>query len=328
MNEFDIIERFVGKVGEIGESPLLGPGDDAALWDLSPDEVEAVSVDLLVEDVHFRNRYCTPSEIGYKSIVVNLSDLAAMGARPRYGLIGLALRKDDSQAWIEGFSEGVLEACKAFGFSIVGGDLTASPGPAMISVTAVGCQKKGKSLLRSGASVGDDIWVVGWLGLSRAALENLEKGGERREIPQVCLDGYFYPVPKLKEGQWLAEEGLASAAIDVSDGLLGDLAHILERSGVGAEIEVSKIPIHHDLLQYFSGDREKAEAYSLNGGEDYALVFTASGEKRQKILNEWSEISSEPLHRIGKIVAGKGECLVLSNGSTSVPSSEGFDHFR
>ena len=327
MNEFEIIERFVGKVGEGGESPLLGPGDDAALWDLAPDEVEAVSVDLLVEDVHFRNRYCSPSEIGYKSIVVNLSDLAAMGARPRFGLIGLALRKDDSQAWIEGFSEGVREACQAFGFSIVGGDLTGSPGPTMISVTAVGGQKKGKVLLRSGAAVGDDIWVAGWLGLSRAALENLEQGRERREIPKACLDGYFHSVPKLKEGLWLAEEGLASAAIDVSDGLLGDLAHILERSGVGAEIEVSNIPVHADLLQYFSGDREKAEGYALNGGEDYALAFTASVEKRQKILKEWPEISSEPLHRIGRIVVGEG-CSVLSNGSILRKSSGGFDHFK
>ena len=328
MNEFERIAFFVDCLGHPGEKPVLGSGDDAALWKLLPGEVEAASVDLLVEDVHFRRSYCTASEIGYKAIAVNVSDLAAMGARPRFGLVGLAVPKNLSTEWIESFADGIREACERYKFTIVGGDLTGSPGPIMISITAIGAQQDGKALLRSGAQAGDDLWVAGWLGLSRVALEALEVGKERRDISKACLEAYLRPEAKVEEGMWLAEEGLATSAIDISDGLLGDLSHILERSGTGAKIEVARLPLHSEMVTFFSGVVEKAREFSLRGGEDYALLFTVPGKFRNVLRKKWEKRFSCPLHRIGKMKDQKGFVLIDENGVTLACEKEGYDHFK
>lgn len=287
----------------------MGIGDDCAL--LRPDAgLElAVTTDMLVEGRHFLPG-ADPEALGHKALAVNLSDLAAMGAAPRWATLGLALPAADER-WLAGFAQGFFALAERFGVDLVGGDTTRSP-LLTITITALGEVPSGVAMYRAGARPGDDIWVSGELGGAALALAH-------PEIAAVA-DRLNRPEPRVELGERL--RGLARAAIDVSDGLAGDLGHILERSQVGAVVEYARLPKPAAFEKFRDLERDCV----LSGGDDYELVFTAGQPQRADIEALGRELKI-PLARIGAIQPGAPKLVVLDAAGKPMTYRGGFDHF-
>jgi len=305
--EFDLIARHFTRPAA---NAVLGVGDDAALLVPTPGCELAVSTDMLLSGRHFFAD-ADPESLGHKALAVNLSDLAAMGAQPRWALLALALPEADD-AWLAAFARGLYALAEAHGVSLVGGDTTR--GPLNISITVLGEVKSGRALRRDAAQIGDDIWLSGPVGGAALALKHLNGAIDLGKYAAACLQRLHRPTPQLVLGQSLV--GLAHAAIDISDGLLADLGHILDRYGVGAEIVLHDMP----LDAAFGAFPHLIQRCALAGGDDYELCFTAPPEHRARI---------EPLgaHRIGRITAAPGCRLRGADGALSLCELQGFDHF-
>ena len=326
MGEFDLIARYFTRPARPDGAVALGVGDDCALLAPAPGMQLAVSSDMLVEGRHFFAG-TDPERLGHKALAVNLSDLAACGARPLAFTLALALPQVDA-AWLEGFSRGLLQLADTHGCELVGGDTT--QGPLNICITVFGEVPAGQALLRSGARPGDDIYVSGTLGDARLALEALQG---HITLPADVLAAarlrLEQPTPRVALGQAL--RGVASSALDVSDGLLGDLGHILRASGTGACIDTS---ITTDLIASSAlpisargqFDPELLHQCTLAGGDDYELAFTAPVARRAAVAAA-ALASSTPVTRIGRIEAGPGLRLVDAQGQPVVQRYASFDHF-
>ncbi|MDB5900673.1 MAG: thiL [Ramlibacter sp.] len=318
MREFDLIKRFFER--PVRRSPL-GVGDDCALLQPRPGMQLAVSTDLLVEGRHFVSTV-DPARLGHKALAVNLSDLAACGAQPLAFTLSLALPQVD-QAWLAGFAHGLFALADAHGCELVGGDTTR--GPLAINITIFGEVPAGTALLRSGAQAGDDLWVSGTLGDARLALEAFRGTVSLpQEVFAAARLRLEQPEPRVALGQAL--RGLASAAIDVSDGLLGDLAHVLERSQVGATIETAcarRLLAASGGLQLEAG---QLQDLVFAGGDDYELAFTAPATRRAEVETAGAR-SQTPVTRIGRIDAEPGLRLVDAQGQPVTRRFAGFDHF-
>ncbi|HKB61156.1 MAG TPA: thiamine-phosphate kinase [Gallionellaceae bacterium] len=321
MPEFDLIQRYFTRPAPGVE---LGVGDDAALLRIAPELELAVSTDMLVQGTHFFPG-ADPRLLGHKALAVNLSDMAAMGAKPRWALLALSLPAEDS-AWLQAFSEGFFALAVAHGVALIGGDTTR--GPLNLCVTILGEAPKGAALRRSGARPGDDIWVSGTLGEAALALAHLRG---QIVLPaselEVCARRLHQPQPRVALG--LALRGLAGGAIDISDGLLADLGHILEQSGAGARLEVGALPVPPLLragLAATAPERELARHCALAGGDDYELCFTAAPAQRTEIAALAARLSC-PLQRIGSITAGGGCELRDTDGAILQMKETGYDHF-
>jgi thiamine-monophosphate kinase len=291
-------------------------GDDAALLQPTAGKVLAVSTDMLVSGTHFFPD-ADPFLLGHKTLAVNLSDLAAMGAAPRWATLALSLPAAD-EAWLERFSAGFFALAQRHGVDLVGGDTTR--GPLNLCVTIFGEVPPQQALRRSGAQVGDDIWVSGTLGDAALALAHLQgcivlSDGELA----ACEQRLHQPQPRIELG--LALRGIAHSAIDVSDGLLADLGHILECSNVGAEIDFAMLPVSQVLRL------RSQQKLALHGGDDYELCFTAPAERAVEV-HAIAERLGLPLTRIGKIVAGRGCIVQDASGNPLHIETEGYDHFR
>jgi thiamine-monophosphate kinase len=298
-SEFDLIRKYFDRPAP---SAVLGVGDDAALLRPSAGMELAVSTDLLLEGRHFRPG-ADARKLGHKSLAVNLSDMAAMGAAPRWATLALALPAAD-EAWLEAFARGFFELAARFGVELVGGDTTR--GPRSICVTILGEVPQGLALFRAGAAPGDDIWVSGELGGAAFALAHPDNAAAAARLDT--------PEPRVELGERL--RGIANAAIDVSDGFAQDLGHILERSGVGAVVDFDRLPA-------FPG----CEAQQvLAGGDDYELVFTARQERRAEIEALAAELPLA-LSRVGSIQRGEPKLRVLDAQRAPIAVAGGFDHF-
>jgi thiamine-monophosphate kinase len=286
-------------------------GDDCAL--LRPDAgLElAVTTDMLVEGRHFLPG-ADPAALGHKALAVNLSDLAAMGAAPRWALLAISLPRVD-EAWLEAFAEGFFGLAGRHGVDLVGGDTTRAP-LTTIAVTALGEVPAGLALFRAGARPGDDIWVSGELGGAALALVHPEIAEAAQRLHR--------PEPRVELGERL--RGLAHAAIDVSDGLAGDLMHVLTRSGVAATVNYAQVPRAAAFRQL--GNPELEKDCVLSGGDDYELLFTAAAERRGDLAALARELRI-PLSRIGSIVRGEPKLAVLDESGRPLPYRGGFDHF-
>ena len=317
LSEFDLISRYFTRAPR---HTTLAVGDDAALFSVSPGCELAASADMLVEGVHFFPDV-DPQALGHKALAVNLSDLAAMGAAPRWTMLSLALPDVDTQ-WLEGFSRGFFALADKHGVDLIGGDTTR--GPLNISVQIMGEVRRGKALRRDGAKIGDDIWVSGQLGDAAAAVAH-RRGELTLEPPAFdrCRLRLDWPTPRVALGLELS--ALAHSAIDVSDGLVGDLAHICERSGVGAEVGYPAVPCSLDLLPL--RDHAPVMRAVLAGGDDYELCFTAAPERAAgiKALSMTLDIA---LTRIGRIVEGNAVTVFDAAGRPLPVKDKGFDHFR
>lgn len=318
MREFDVIQRFFTRPTP---GSVLGVGDDAALLRVNDAMQLAVSSDMLVCGTHFFPD-ADPLLLGHKTLAVNLSDLAAMGALPRWAVLSLSLPQVD-EAWLEKFSAGFFALADEHGVELVGGDTTR--GELNLCVTIMGEVPQGKALRRDGAQLDDDIWVSGSLGNAALGLAHLQG---KINLPDAgradSLAALHQPRPRVALG--LALRGIAHSAIDISDGLLADLGHILQRSQAGADIHFADIPSFSRGNHDDTHERLLAHCV-LSGGDDYELCFTASARQRAAIAGIAAQLDL-PLTRIGKIVAGC-ECVVRDGqGNPINVEAEGYDHFR
>lgn len=314
--EFDLIRRYFQRPQLQSAVPMvLGPGDDCALLDVPSNQQLAVSADSLVAGVHFLPDM--PSKrIAQRCLAANLSDLAAMGAKPAWFTLCLNLPERDDE-FLQGFSDGLVDMAQRYDIALAGGDTTR--GPLAISIQVMGWVPAGQALLRSGAQVGDGIYVSGTLGDAAAGLMNLKDD----IFAQDFLAQRFYdPTPRLALGQWL--QGKATAALDVSDGLLQDLGHILNQSQVGASVELDQLPLSTAMQEKL--DPEQQLRLALAGGEDFELCFTLPDE-HGPALEAVAATLGHAITRIGKIEAEQGLRLSQAGQAVALPDSLGWQHF-
>lgn len=323
LGEFDLIDRFFGRAARAGRTEggavALGIGDDCALLTPTAGHQWLVTADMLVEGRHFLSTV-SPRRLGHKALAVNLSDLAACGATPRAFFLSLALPRVD-EAFLAGFAQGLFELADAQGIVLAGGDTTA--GPLNLNITAMGEVPAGQALLRSGARVDDDIWVSGTLGDARLALEvfrgTLSLSAAQFDEVRLRME---MPEPRVALGKAL--RGLATSAVDVSDGLAGDLGHVLQRSNVGATLRLADLP-RSAVLGAMPEDLQRL--CLLTGGDDYELVFTAPPDARQRVL-EAGRAAGTPVYRIGRIESAPGLRVVDGLGHPVQDLPRSFDHFK
>lgn len=319
MGEFDLIRRHFQRDSGPAASVVLGIGDDCALLQPTPGHQIAVSSDMLVEGRHFFAG-AEPEALGHKALAVNLSDLAAMGARPLGFTLALALPQADD-AWLTAFARGLFALADRFACPLVGGDTTR--GPLNLCITIFGELAPGKALRRDGARAGDDLWVSGRLGEARLALERrLGTAWAQSVGPLPCGDQRLdLPEPRLALGGALA--GVAHAAIDISDGLSGDLGHVLAASRVGARVQVDALPLSPELARL---PRHHQIDCMVNGGDDYELLFCAPAQARAEITR-LAQACRTPVTRIGQIQPEPGLTWVDSEGHVLPLPASSFDHF-
>lgn len=315
ISEFDLIAKYFKRPAIKAD---LGVGDDCALLRQVTGMQTAISTDMLVSGTHFFPD-TDPEQLGHKALAVNLSDLAAMGATPTACTLAVAMQEPD-EAWIAAFAKGILALADRYQCELIGGDTTR--GPLNICITVFGQIPAGQALRRDGAKAGDDIWVSGTLGDARLALAHL-----RHEL--TLPEGQFHQVlPRLQKpmprvGLGIALRNIAHAALDLSDGLLGDLGHILNASHAGAAINTSQLPVSAILQQQ---DEKWRLQCTIGGGDDYELCFTAPVEKREQVL-EAARLSDTPVTRIGSIESQPGIRLYNADGLLVHTGIHSFDHF-
>ncbi len=329
----------------------LGIGDDAALVEVRPGRELILTTDMSIEGVHFRPDLHPPQAVGHRALARSLSDIAAMGGTPRYALLSLAVSRHTSRAWMEGFFHGLLALARRFGVAVIGGDTAVVRGASTIDVVVVGEAPRGKALRRSGARPGDQVFISGRLGLAALGLRLLQSPGRRRTILRgdaprrsylqaragksvaaSAIRAHLFPQPQCALGRFLSEQELATALIDVSDGLSIDLKRLCDASEVGARVFAERIPlpplekpkgrtVASSLLLPEAAD---ALELALHGGEDYQLLFTVSPAKRPQIPHRFGKL---PLHCIGEIRAARGIYLLTPDGKTRPLEPHGYDHF-
>ena len=319
MSEFNLIAKYFTRPSVNAD---LGVGDDAALIQISAGHQLAISADMLVAGTHFLDD-CPAYFVGWKSLAVNISDMAAMGATPKWATLAIALPRVD-EAWLSEFSRGFFACADEFGVSLIGGDTTR--GPLNISVQIMGEVPTGKALCRDGAKVGDEIWVSGTLGEAALGLAHLQNKLAENTLSesekQACTDALQAPQPKVALG--LALLNIANSAIDVSDGLLADLGHILERSNVGANLYWAQIP-HVSVSKAL--DTSSLQKLSLAGGDDYELCFTAPQTRRDEIIAIGEKLNLK-LSPIGFISQEKKLSIFDEAQRPIEIKSTGYDHFN
>jgi thiamine-monophosphate kinase len=312
--EFDLIRRFLAAdVGDLPAQVDVGPGDDAAVleggW--------VVSTDLSVEDVHFRRAWLGDRDVGYRATAAALSDQAAKAATPVGVLVSMAFPHGPRWDLAE-IQAGVREAAAQVGASVIGGDLSRSPGPLFLDVTVLG--RTDAPALRVGAAPGDEVWVTGALGASAAAVRAWEAGEEPAD---ALRDGFARPAPRTGVAAALAGAGVLRALVDVSDGLVGDAGHLAAAGGVSLVLEVDQVPVAAEAREAL-GDAGALEA-ALHGGEDYELLFVAPDGAVTPALAQAVGVA---LTRVGRVEVGEGVWLQDANGGRTRPARGGFDHGR
>lgn len=318
--EFELIARYFDRKTTSRRDVETGIGDDCALFNLAPNQTLAISVDTLVEGTHFFKDIAA-QDLAYKALAVNLSDLAAMGADPAWLTLAISL-PEVNHDWLQAFSDALFEQLDYYHMQLIGGDTTR--GPLSMTLGIHGLVPAGKALKRSGAQNGDWIFVTGTLGDSAAGLAILQQQltCPQREQHDYLLKRHLRPTPRILQGQALRD--LASSAIDISDGLLSDLGHILKASGVGAKIEQSQLPLSEALRAVTT--LPEAVAFALNGGEDYELCFTVP-ELNRGALEVALDNLGVPCTCIGQVIPASEGISLMENGRKIPYQHKGFDHF-
>ncbi len=330
MNERELIRRINAMAGPGRDRALLcGIGDDCAVIRKTDELVLLYTMDTLIESVHFDLGWHPPELLGKKAVSVNVSDVAAMGGQPRYLLFSLGLPPDFDDEWALKLSTGVARACKQYDCLLIGGDTVSSPGGISLTLTVVGEARAEQVLYRHGAQVGDSIYVSGFLGLAAAGLALCKRNIECREEFKSLYAAHLDPDARVELGKLLARSGLVNAMMDLSDGLATDLAHICDRSGLGARIYRKQLPRNTALEKAAGLLGQNSLDWIIGGGEDYELLFTVP-EGATERLQEVVANSKHVLYPVGTIVRGKGIQLVAEVGGkqTATPIAYlGFDHF-
>lgn len=346
MNEFDFIKKLRERAAarrstdaslSTQHSALIaGIGDDAAVIRFNKNKDTVVSTDLLVEEIDFRRNTTSPESLGHKALAVSLSDIAAMGARARWGLVSLGLPEDVWQSgFADNFYDGYLKLAEQFGVELAGGDVSRTPERILIDSIVVGECEPGQAVLRSGAQVGDQICVTGFLGDAAAGLRLIERGarlhagGGPRRLEENAIDRLLLrqlqPDPRVGWGLLLGEQQLATAMIDISDGLSSDLHHLCRESGVGALIEAGRLPIDSVVREICGRRALDPLMLALHGGEDFELLFTVKPENVQKLPKRVDGVSAA---RIGEIVAAPAGVKIAEGPRVWNLEPGGWQHFN
>lgn len=322
IGEFGLI-KGIEMIAEKGEGVVMGVGDDAAVLRPSPGKVLLVTTDCLIEGVHFKLTFTDYYNLGRKALAINLSDIGGCGGAPTAFLVSLAIPPETDVASIRALYKGMMEQARTYGVSLVGGD-TSRGERLMISITLIGEAEERNVVYRHGAKHGDRIFVTGTLGDSALGLKMLKKGVKEGGPILRHLD----PTPRVKEGEEIARRGLATAMIDISDGLIADLGHILEASGVGAQVQLTQLPLSTSYREYVNTYYKNPYLLALAGGEDYELLFTAP-EERPEALKKLTDDLALPITQIGEITdASDGVSIVGPDGKEFIVEQRGHDHFK
>jgi thiamine-monophosphate kinase len=328
IGEFGLIDRIKGRKATHDEDVIIGIGDDCAILRRGL-VLEALTTDCLVAGTHYQDGWLTMKDVGWKALAVNVSDIAAVGGTPRHALVTLFLPDGMATGDIDDLYDGLDECGNAFGVSIVGGDIVRIQGPFAISITLSGTCERDEVVLRSGARQDDIIVVTGSLGDAALGLKCL-----RDQVP--CPRGsalgssvgkFRRPMPRMKESRAIVEGLRPSAMIDVSDGLVSDMRHVLEASKVGAVLEADAIPVSPGVREFFGGAEEEALSWAISSGEEYELLFTMASRFEAK-LPELSQELGTTLTRIGKITSKSYGVKLTAPGGEKDLRPDGFDHFK
>lgn len=321
LGEFGLIARIAGRVNP-RSGVEVGIGDDAAVTRPTGGCFMLTTTDMLVEGVHFDLSFCDPVKLGRKSLSVNLSDIAAMGGKPRYFLLSMAIPPSFPVAFLDGFTKGMLQRADEFDVGLIGGDTSSSKGGLVLSVTVIGEQRPERIIQRNGAKPGDLIFVTGTLGDSALGMELLKRGEQGGSAAERHLD----PSPRVWEGLALAAARIPTAMIDISDGLAADLEHILENSSVGARLDVQKIPLSTFFREKYVSLSDEALSLALAGGEDYELLFTAPFSRKDEVYSLLAQFNTA-VTLIGEITSGSGLFLTDEEGREYKIAKKGYNHF-
>lgn len=328
LGERALIKQIAVLLGHCAGSGEVGIGDDAALTKPREGLWLVTTKDLLVEGVHFLLPTSSAANLGYKSLAVNVSDIAAMGGAPRYAYIGLALPKETSVEFVLEFYRGIKKVADQYGVVVCGGDTVASPGPLVISVTVQGEVKRENALLRSGASPGDILCTTAPLGASAAGLAIiLHRLDCPKKLRNEALLAHTRPTPRVAEAAYLAESGCVSAAMDISDGLLKDLEEICAASCCGALIYEEQLPIHPAARAVATLQGISPLQLALNGGEDYELLISVRAGQFDLLAQGYASRFAPGLLRFGEISEEAGICLIRKDGKREKLNFTGFQHF-
>lgn len=320
LGERALIQRITGRL----TAPawvLVGPGDDAAVVEPQRGTLDVFTTDAQVEGVHFDHRFMPPDAIGHRALAVNLSDLAAMGARPRVALLSLVLPGALDVAIVDGLLDGMLRVAEAHGVAIVGGNISRSPGPAMIDVTAIGSIGRRRVLTRRGARPGDIVFVTGTIGDGAAGLESLREGGSGASHETRFL----YPEARVRAGMLLASNRAATACMDLSDGLADGVRQIAEASGVGMSIDAETLPVTDDVRRWHEARGRHPLESAVAGGDDYELLFTVRPSHLGRLRAVQRLVGTLGLTRIGVVTRERAVVVSYSDGTRELPP--GFEHF-
>lgn len=316
LGEFGFIDLIKRQVS--APEGVMGIGDDCAILPPTTEQT-LLTTDMLIEGIHFLRHEATPRQVGWRSAAVNISDLAAMGSRPLATLLSIALPADVEAEWAEEFVEGYRQVCDRYGAPLIGGDTTSAPKDIAINVVAIGTAAPLAPLLRSGARVGDTIFVSGPLGDSGAGLKAILEHTERAEAVERLIERHHCPIPHVEQGIAIAASGRAHAMMDISDGLASDLRHILRASGVAAEVDFALLPLSAELQEVAAAQGWDTDSLAVSAGEDFVLLVTGTEDLADRV--------PYPLYPIGHIVAGKPEIHWLRDGHPTEYDKIGFTHF-
>jgi thiamine-monophosphate kinase len=306
---------------------VIGIGDDCAQIPLNNDFVQLVTTDALVEGIHFLKEQIPPKDLGYKTIAVNVSDIAAMGGIPEFAFLAIAIPSETESSWLKELVTGIKEACQQFGVALLGGDTVGSKRDLFISITLTGKAKKNAVKNRHTAKVGDYICICGQIGSSGAGFRALQQGLSKSKEVKELISAHFRPKVYPKAGTWLAKNEAVHAMMDLSDGLDIDLRRILTASNCGAEIEIEKLPTSLALREVCIEQDWDVTQLALTGGEDYALLLTVSEQQFANISTQFEKHFHDLLHQIGKITASPNQLIYTKQHKPIDFQPIPFDHF-
>ena len=325
IGEHELIERITRRL-EMPSWVEVGPGDVAAVVKPPRGLREVLTTDALVEGVHFDQAFVPPDAIGHRALAVNLSDLAAMGAEPRALLLSLALPGGMTSTALDAVLDGFLHYARAERAALIGGNITRTPGPLVINVTAIGTVKPRRALTRAGARPGDEIYVTGAVGDAATGLAMLRANPAAATAESVCASRYLRPEARVRAGLQLSHHGAASSCVDHSDGLADGLRQLARASSVGIDVDTAALPISSDARAWHAAAGTDPMAAALSGGDDYELLFTVRPRHRGRLRGARRRIGDLPITRIGVVTRGLGLTVRDTSGSYELP--HGFEHFR
>ena len=303
---------------------VVGPGDDAAVIVPERGALDVLTTDAQVEGVHFDHRFVPPDAIGHRALAANLSDLAAMGAKPRAVLLSLVLPDALDVAIVDGVLDGLLTLASAHNVVVIGGNISRTPGPMMVDVTAVGSVKPRRLMTRAGTRPGDGVYVTGTIGDASVGLQSLQ--ATRGLAPLACRERYLRPQPRVRAGMLLGRNRAASACMDTSDGLADAVRQVAEASGVGIAIDANALPIGDEVHRWHDAQGDGVIDAAIGSGDDYELLFTVRPAHRGRLRDVRRNIGALPVTHIGVVTKERRLSIRAETGERPLP--EGFDHFR